>query len=130
MALVDYLTARYSTIGDQLGYESADYALVVTDTLTLLDIDLESSESNVWKLQRIAEYLFWKKVVTDTSLDIDFTADSSSYKRSQMNEQARKNMMDAERDVYPYLPIADATVESISGTDPYGYYEARDNAGL
>lgn len=126
MTLQNYLENRYSVVGEQLGWTSTDYALMVADVLTLLDIDLESDEANTWKLQRLGEYYLWKRALADVSLDINFSADGSSYSRSNMHTQIKSNLMDAERDCYGWLPVSDATVESITGTDPYGYYESRD----
>ena len=130
MTLQTYLTERFTTIGNQLGWTATEFGFIVSDTLTLLDISAEGEEPNTWKLQRVGEYVLWKRALADVSLDIDVMADGSSYKRSQMHAQIKSNLADAERDVWQWLPSADATIESISGSDPYSYTEERDNAGL
>lgn len=130
MTLKTYLTDRYTSIGNQLGWDSDDFDLIVTDTLETLGASSEAEETNVIKLHAIAIYLLWKKALETVSLDYDFSADGASYKRSDLHSQVLKNLEIAESEAMVYLPYYQAEIGTITDTgDPYSYSSERDEAG-
>lgn len=129
MTLKTYLTERYTNIGNQLGWSSSDFDLIVSDTLEVLDITSEAETSAI-KLHAVSVYLLWKKALETVSLDFDFSADGSSYKRSDLHAQVLKNLAMAESDAMVYLPNYQIEIGTLTNTeDPYIYSESRDEAG-
>jgi hypothetical protein len=128
MTLQTWLTARYSTIGNQLGWDATTYANIVTDTLELMD-GVEADFEDI-DLHRVGVYVLWKKAADDTSGDVDNTTDGSTYKMSQAHEQFVANMNRAASECAEWLGNSDVIIETVISKDPYSYNEDRDNAGF
>jgi hypothetical protein len=71
----------------------------------------------------------WKRVLADVSLDVDYSADGSSYKRGDLSKEQVKGMfLMAENAVRQWLPqVEDVIIQTLEGKDPYQYDEGRDS---
>lgn len=130
MTLNTYLTDRYTAIGNQLGWTSDDFNVIVEDTLETIGVSSEAEETNLIKLHAIAIYLLWKKALETVTLDFNFSADGASYSRSDMHSQILKNLEIAESEALAYMPYYQVEMGTLTYIeDPYSYSSERDEAG-
>ena len=123
-----WLSDRYSTIGTQLSFSETTYNNIIADALETLDITSESDVETI-VLHKVAVYEFWKKCLTDVSLDIDFNADGASYNRSEMHKMISDNYARASAELSSYIEFPDVIITEDYPTNPYRYDEARDEMG-
>jgi hypothetical protein len=105
MTLQNYIDGTYGQLKTQLAWsDSTNIATIITKTLQLYGVDAEDDATDEVKLEALADYAVWRQALADISLDVDFSADNRSVKRSQAMESVRKNMLAAENVALIYLP--------------------------
>ena len=129
MALSTWLTARYTPIKTLLAW--SDFTSIIEDALELYGVATEGLATDTAKLHALAVYALWVQAKADVSLDIDFTADDRSFKRSQKHAMIEKNLSDAILAAFPYLSTLQVDVSelTISDRDPYDFSDERDDIG-
>lgn len=58
-----------------------------------------AAATDIRRLRAVARCEAWRAVVEETVSDFDYTADKATYKRSQINDQARRALERAEREL-------------------------------
>jgi len=123
-----WVSDRYSTIGTQLSFSETTYNNITLDTLEEMGIETEA-EGESKELHKVATFMFWKKCLTDVSLDITFSADGASYNRSDLHKQILDNYSRSLSEAMPYLSSGNLSVDYGDNRNPYIYDQARDLAG-
>lgn len=85
------IITTYLTSYDTNTNLNIDYEFIEDETFTLLDIDNESDVS-VALLKAGAKFCYWKRVMEILATQIDFSADGSSFKGSQLYDHAEKQL--------------------------------------
>jgi len=123
--LAEYMHTALGAIATSLGWTVAgdSYDEPVNDALLLYgadDIASISGRASITKLRALARLAVWRKVVTETAGDYNFSADGGSYSRAQVNEQARQVVADLEYETAAYRTEHAATTQRVDFIhDPY-----------
>ena len=113
MALADYITNNFGSIKTQLGWlDSTTLAVITAKALELYPAASEGVATDSTKLHALADVAVWRQALNDVALDYDFSADQSSFKRSQQADIMRKNLADAENAAIVYMPAYQMVVHA------------------
>ena len=113
MALADYITNTYGQLKTQLGWlDSTTLAVITAKALELYPAATEAAATDSTKLHALADVAVWRQALNDVALDYDFSADQSSFKRSQQADIIRKNLADAENAAIVYMPAYQMVVHA------------------
>ena len=124
MTLSEYLIAYLGKLALTLEWDEADLDIVVTDTIEDYGISTEAEATDIKKLRLLGKVNLWKKVLTETSGDYNFSSDGGSFSRSQFYDMALKNYEIACNDALEYLPNYQIKVTDLSfANDPYQWSE-------
>ena len=105
MALADYITNNFGQVKTQLGWsDSTTLVTIVAKALELYPAATEGAATDSTKLHALADVAVWRQALNDVSLDYDFSADQSSFKRSQQADLIRANLAMAENAAIVYMP--------------------------
>jgi hypothetical protein len=105
MALADYITNNFGQVKTQLGWgDSTTLVTIVAKALELYPAASEGAATDSTKLHALADVAVWRQALNDVSLDYDFSADQSSFKRSQQADLIRQNLAMAENAAIVYMP--------------------------
>jgi hypothetical protein len=120
MTLADYMNSYMGIMATELGWTvaSGSYSFPVAETLEVCGVTTEAEETNTQKLHAIGKVKVLEAARMATVNAIDFTADSSSFRMSQLNAQITDMLRSATIDASPYL-YAIEVGEFTYSSDPY-----------
>ena len=112
-----------TTLTTQLNWSTSgsSYDFIVDETLSTYGVTTESEATNTTKLQAIAKVKLWEAVLREFSFDFDYSANSASFKRSQVYENIQKQLNQAITSAYQYLPQYKIKIGkyNLDKNDPY-----------
>lgn len=113
--------------------DAGDFAEAVNDALLAYgtdDISTITGIASITKIRALARVTAWQFVVTNFSALYDFSADGSSYNRSQLFKQTKEALVLAEQAALPYDAAYAVQVTAIDHKqDPYAY-RPEDESGI
>ena len=124
MSLSTYLESYLgSTLSNQLNWHTYDssFDFIVEETLSTYGVSTESEATNLSKLYAIAKVKLWEAVLREFAFDFDYSANSASFKRSQIYENIQKQLNQAISSAYQYLPEYKIRIGkyNLNKNDPY-----------
>lgn len=125
-SLAQYMQNILGAVATALGYTApGSYVEAINETLfdygvaALSDI---AGQESIKKLRSLARVQAWQLVVRDTAGDYDFRTGESSFNRSQVHDQATKNLEAARTEAAEYSSTYQVGVETVEHLhDPYRY---------
>lgn len=119
MTLADYMNSYMGIMATELGWSvaSGSYSFPVSETLELCGVTTEA-EVETQKLHSIGKVKVLEYARMATANAVDFTADTSSFRMSQLNAQITDMLRSATIDASPYLYNIEVGTFTYS-SDPY-----------
>lgn len=107
-------------VGPASEWNTNDFQEQLIDLLLDYEVNDIASATNIAKLRALARVHAWRKVVSATAGDFDFSADEAEYNRRVVFEHARMMLEEAERLAAEWLSKNWATIGSLTWEDdPY-----------
>lgn len=126
--LAQYMHSELGPVADILGYQNPAgdagiYQEAVNESLINLGISDIASVTNIRKLRAVARLQAWDMALNALSSMYDFSADGSTYNRSQMRAMAQRAVDKAMSDCYSLgLSGYEVSIEQLRySNDPYGF---------
>jgi len=124
-----YMHAMLGAVATGLGWTVAatDYDEVLNDTLLSYGVDAVtaiSGRDNIRKVRLFARREVWRHVVDETAGDFDIKTLAGTMTRSQINAQARRNLLAAEVRLLAYDEEYQVGALEVVYEDPYVAPEA------
>jgi hypothetical protein len=117
MTLTEYIPAFLGNIYDYLGWSGSTVNFIISDVLESLQLNSESDSTDIKSLHAVARIKSLEKALTDLSIDYTYSADGSSYHRSDVYNQVLGLLETAYSDYQNGNGINLATFDKVD--DPY-----------
>lgn len=117
-----YMLGVTGGLGTRLELAVADFDEGVTSALLAYGVDDIANADDIAKLRALARVEAWRTAWNHATGAYDFTADGSSFKRSELAKQAQAQLEQAEREAMAYGGIVGYTVTAarmVYANDPY-----------
>ena len=114
MTLSEYITSYLGTIYSYLGWSATEVSFIVSEVLEELDITSES-DTDSKALHQVAKIRSLERALSDLSTDYTFSADGSSYQRSNVFNQVQALLEKAYAEYGQTITVAEFDITD----DPY-----------
>lgn len=120
-ANTDYVQGYLGGLSGTVGWDINALQLVVDDAVELIGASNETTASSMTGFNSLLRYSAALRILRETSMDFNYSADGESYSRSNVSEQVAKFMVStALVDALPYLNNGTNDIESLDvGWSPY-----------
>lgn len=121
--LATFMAGEIGRIASILGLTvPAGYTETIIDTLIAYGVETIDEAADIRKLRALARREIWRGVVAKLASGINFTADGVTVNRSQLQQQAKVALTNAETACVPFDDQYVVRVDHVTQTvDPYVY---------
>lgn len=120
----DYLESELGPVATSLGWTRAggDFDEPINDALFLIEETdvVNVGSSDISDFRTLGKLTTWRKVMSFVSMDMDFSADNASYKRSQLQVMAKEKVVELESEAGSLISGGTIETQRIDHVDdPY-----------
>ena len=124
--LLTYMVSVLGSVAGVLNLDVSDTVLIEAEYDVLFDYGInDAAEANdINKLRTLARYHSWVTVLSEISLDYNFSDAGAKYDRGQMFDHVEKKLAKAKNEALPYLPNYQIESDTIDWqNDPYEFHQ-------